>query len=137
MKKTIEVGSTATVTKSKDREDGLNKFAGWEVQVMSIEKDEAKVTHPFGLGDTNEPFTLPLNRLKVLGTPKAEAAIPKGKAKVDIMAAVNPGDQVKTKSDWLTVAKKAAADSTTIVCTTSAGKERRVWRDKIVELKCK
>lgn len=156
MKEILAVGSLVTVTKSKkskSEDDGLNKFAGWEMTVLDIpEGKDVLCTHPFGLNDSSESMAFPVNRLKVLGkaaavvatadkvkvAPKVKAEAKAGKAEAStLMQAVSKGDMLKTKNAWLTVSKPSAEGSKTIVATNSKGSEVRIWREKLFEIKLK
>ena len=144
----LKEGAYVTVTKSKELEDGLNKFAGWEARVLEVlGNGEAKITHPFMQFDMSEAMNMPTNRLKVLKydptipiksagkgakEPAKEAVI---RAVTDFNSAVNAGDKIRLKKDWVTVEKPSPAGSKTIVTLTSAGKQKRIWREDILEIK--
>lgn len=143
----IEVNSLVTITDA-GKADPLHKFVGWECRVLSLEpNDQAKITHPFGLCDKNDPYehAINLDRLQLLKEVAEKPTKAKGKAgpapvkapQNSTTQALKVGDQVKTSNAWFTVKSPAKGGSTTVVTTTADGKERRIWRDKILEVKIK
>lgn len=146
----LKEGAYVTVTKSKETEDGLNKFAGWESRIVKVlANGQAKITHPFMKFDMEQAIEIPTDRLKVLKYDPSEPikAVKKGakepantgviRAITDFNAAVQPGDKIRLKKSWVTVEKASPADSKTIVTLTSEGKQKRIWREEIQELQRK
>lgn len=145
MTKTLQEGTFVTLTKSKDTKDPLNKFAGWDSQLVEILKDGAvaKITHPFNqVGQNNqidkdETIEVPMDRLTRLAddpTKTKSKGKPAKPAVTDMDVAVSPGDKIKLKRAWVTVEKASPAESKTIMTLTSNNTSRRIWRKDILEI---